>query len=237
LIAAWVNSLWGWVQDTVQRAGLTPSGVAEAYTAETGTLPLGTTATQIRTALQMTFGGRPGDWWFGAYTPIANQRILLAQGQTVLIANYKDLVAATYCGDGVNNTAGVPFYKSTDSGGVTRSTSGTYFTIPDARGVTIRGIDTGATRDPLGATRGGGTPNGSIELDAVQGHWHTCDRTINTNPAGFVNDATGFLGTVTKANNTTMYALGPITDGTNGVPRTSSETRMINLATYIGIRY
>lgn len=244
----WLTSIFGSFQDLLQRAGLTPSGMNEAYTAETGTLPLGTTATQIRTALHMTIGGRPGDWWFGAYVPISGQRILLAQGQTILIASYPDLVAATYCGNGVNNTAGVPFYKSSDSGGVTRSTSGTYFTLPDARGVTFRGIDTGNTRDPLGSTRGGGTPNGSVELDAMQGHNHILYVDWNTSGGGVtpnvivIKDSpvtgTGSLGGNNKAFTPSSDTGATEGDGSIGVAvKTSKETRMINLACYIGIRY
>ena len=245
LIATWVNNMWGAFQDAMQRAGLTPSGVVEAYAAETGTLPLGTTATQWRTAMQMAYGS-PGELvlWCRSQAPATvGARVLLLQGQTVAIASYKDLVAATYCGDAANNTALVPFYKSTDSGGVTRSTAGTYFTLPDARGVTIRGIDTGATRDPLGATRGGGTPNGSIELDALQGHWHNSYQTTAGATVQFT--ATGSLGTLGSVN-TLVQIREPVVDtGTteadgstgNTAPRTSKETRMINMACYIGIRY
>lgn len=239
LVADWVNNIWGAFQDLLQRAGLTPSGVVEGYAAETGTLPLGTTASQIRTAMQMAFGS-PGEYvlWGRSQAPATvGARILLLQGQTIAIASYKDLVAACYCGDGVNNTPGVPFYKSSDSGGVTRSTSGTYFTIPDARGVTLRGVDTGATKDPQGATRGAGTPNGSLQADAFQGH----GRFIYEQTAGG-----GSLHAIIAAGYTTsagtraadLNVVGPIvTDGSSGTPRTSTETRMYNLACYIGIRY
>jgi hypothetical protein len=246
LIADWVNNLWGWVQDAIVRAGLTPSGVVEVYAAETGALPLGTTSTQIRTALQMAHGS-PGELvlWCRSQAPgSVGARILLLQGQTISISSYPDLVAATYCGDGVNNTAGVPFYKSSDSGGVTRSTSGTYFTLPDARGVTLRGIDIGATRDPLGATRGGGTPNGSIELDALQGHRQN---PLAGSDSGFwvsvasAGSYTRSAGSVVRLDTTTG---DPTTDGgvtyeskVNTAVRLAVETRMINLATYIGIRF
>jgi len=236
-IAEWVANFWGFVQDLMERAALTPSGILEAYAAETGALPLGGTSTQIRTAMQMAFGS-PGELvlWCRSQAPATvGARILLLQGQTFTITSYKDLVAATYCGDGVNNTAGVPFYKSTDSGGVTRSTTGTYFTLPDARGVTIRGIDIGATRDPQGATRGGGTPNGSIQQFAMQGHWH---ESWDTSSGGTLV-ALGAAGSKTSRTSLcTLDVVGaPKSDGSNGTPVISSETRMWNLATYIGIRY
>jgi hypothetical protein len=236
LVADWVNNIWGAFQDLLQRAGLTPSGVVEAYAAETGTLPLGTTTSQLRTAMQMAFGS-PGELvlWCRSQAPaMVGARILLLQGQTIAIPSYKDLVAATYCGDGVNNTVGVPFYKSSDSGGVTRATAGTYFTLPDARGVTLRGVDTGATKDPQGATRGGGTPNGSLQADAFQGHKHGERYTGNNSQegAGFVSHLVSDGDTATGVNTTT-----PVDDGSSGTPRTSTETRMYNLACYIGIRY
>ncbi len=239
------NNFWGWVQDLLNRAGLTPSGVLEAQANETGTLPLGTTATQIRTALQMAYGS-PGELvlWCRSQPPATvGARILLLQGQTFAITSYKDLVAATYCGDGVNNTAGVPFYKSSDSGGVTRSTSGTYFTLPDARGATIRGIDIGNTRDPLGSTRGGGTPNGSIELDALQGHWHVPNSAVPTAtwtgtgaPTGSSTNIVNGTGGSVVGN--ALFDGGITYEGkVNTAPRLAVETRMINMATYLGIRY
>jgi len=241
LIATWVNNFWGWVQDALMRATLTPSGVVEAYAAETGALPLGTTSTQIRTALQMAHGS-PGELvlWCRSQAPgTVGARILLLQGQTIAIASYPDLVAATYCGDGVNNTAGVPFYKSSDSGGVTRATSGTYFTLPDARGVTLRGIDIGATRDPQGATRGGGTPNGSIQGFAMQDHGHLQQYVPTAGGSTYWRYSASLVQDGASVGNSIIPTLGASVTiaGGGGAPVVSSESRMINLATYIGIRF
>ncbi len=258
LLANWVQSLWGAFQDLMQRAGLTPSGVAEAYAAETGVLPLGGTGTQFRTAMQMAFGS-PGELvlWCRSQAPATvGARVLLLQGQTITIASAKDLVAATYCGDGVNNTAGVPFYKSSDAGGVTRDIAGTYFTLPDARGVTIRGIDVAAARDPQGATRGAGTPNGSIQQDAFQG-WQlgaTADATGARNYWGSTEQR-DYVQSPTNNTNFTPLNMGTLLQGVsrmlkavsdggvtyegkvNQAVRVSVETRMINMACYVGIRY
>ena len=161
------NAFWGVWQMLMSRAGLTPSGSVEAYStaavfahATPGQSSMTLANAQIMQAMQFQYGS-PGELvlWCRSQAPATvGARVLLLQGQTILAAGYPDLCNAVYCGDAANNTAGVPFYLSSDSGGVTRSTSGAYLTLPDARGVTIRGIDTGATRDPLGATRGGGTP-------------------------------------------------------------------------------
>jgi len=250
-VSDWVNMIWGSFQTIMNRAGLTPSGVLEAWAAENaflhaspGEATMRRTSGQILTALQLLFSS-PGELvlWCRSQAPATvGARVLLLQGQTIAVASYPDLCNAVYCGDAANNTAGVPFYLSSDSGGVTRSTSGAYLTLPDARGVTIRGVDTGATRDPLGATRGGGTPNGSIELDALQGHYHAFSGSINT-VAGI-----GGGGQLTPSSGNSWSAVtisSPITDGgategdgsTGTAPRTSKETRMINMACYIGIRY
>lgn len=241
------NNYWGFFQMIMSRAGLTPSGVLEAYTvanafshSSPGQATITLTTAQFLQALQMQFGG-PGTICLYARNQApatVGERILLLQGQTIATATYPDLCNAVYVGDALNNTAGVPFYLSSDSGGVTRSTTGAYLTLPDARGVTIRGIDTAQARDPLGNSRGGaaGAANGSIELDALQGHFH-----------GMAPAATGFVYLVASggtgqisAGSTTATALvtgAPATDGTNGTPRVDKETRMINMACYIGIRY
>jgi hypothetical protein len=250
-IQAWVNNFWGWMQSSLQRVGMTPSGTIEAWVAENafahsapGETTIRSAAAQLRSAHQMAYGS-PGELvlWCRSQAPgTVGARVLLLQGQTIAVASYPDLCNAVYCGDAVNNTAGVPFYLSSDSGGVTRSTTGAYLTLPDARGVTIRGIDTGATRDPLGATRGGGTPNGSIELDALQGH-----RQLPYNAGAAI---LGSLGSAANLATTgSSFASGsttgdPTTDGgvtyegkVNTAVRLAVETRMINMAVYIGIRY
>jgi len=252
-VSDWVNMIWGSFQTIMNRAGLTPSGVLEAWAAENaflhaspGEATMRRTSGQILTALQLLFSS-PGELvlWCRSQAPATvGARVLLLQGQTIAVASYPDLCNAVYCGDAANNTAGVPFYLSSDSGGVTRSTSGTYLTLPDARGVTIRGIDTGATRDPLGATRGGGTPNGSIELDALQGHIHGISRgTTGTSQNAYSPQTT--TCSATPVTDPGIFISGPTTDGgategdgsTGTAPRTSKETRMINMACYIGIRY
>jgi hypothetical protein len=251
-IQEWVNNFWGHMQTLLNRVGMTPSGVLEAWGAENafshaapGEATMRRTAGQVMTALQMMFSS-PGELvlWCRSQTPATvGARVLLLQGQTIAVASYPDLCNAVYCGDGVNNTAGVPFYLSSDSGGVTRSTTGAYLTLPDARGVTIRGIDTGATRDPLGGTRGGGTPNGSIELDADQYHWHS-RKFFTTGTSQKVGNFTTAASSATPIDVPGDYASdaiiagGTASDGSSPTtPRTSSETRMINMACYIGIRY
>jgi hypothetical protein len=253
-ISAWVNNFWGIVQAALNRAGLTPSGILEAWAAEVafshatpGEATMRSTSNQFRTALQMMHGG-PGELvlWSRSQAPATvGARVLLLQGQTIAVATYPDLCNAVYCGDAANNTVGVPFYLSSDSGGVTRATTGTWLTLPDARGVTIRGIDTGHTRDPNGATRGGGTPNGSIELDALQGHYDVTALGNATTPrlVSTINSGGGIKVAVQDSASGSATTSVYVSDGVtyesvvNGTPRVASETRMINMACYIGIRY
>ena len=248
-IQEWVNNFWGHMQTLLNRVSMTPSAVLEAWGAENafvhgtpGEATMRRTAGQVLTALQMMFSS-PGELvlWCRSQAPgTVGARVLLLQGQTIAVASYPDLCNAVYVGDALNNTAGVPFYLSSDSGGVTRSTTGAYLTLPDARGVTIRGIDTAQARDPLGNSRGGaaGAALGSIELDAEQAHVHilTFGATASW-PNNNIGPGTGTSGTSAAA-----VAI-PSTDGStyegkvNAAVRLAVETRMINMACYIGIRY
>lgn len=251
-VAPIVSDLWGFWQDILAQATMTPSGVAEVAAA-TGAAAAGT-AQQKRMALEMKFGA-PGElvfdciapgsgtygsqsmaWGAAAGGPPARyqyRRVLPMAGQVgVVIANYADLCAAVYCGD-ANNATATAFYKTSDAGGTTRSTSGTYMTMADFRGVTIRGRDTGNVHDPAGSTRGGfGGQIASLQQDAFQGHIHYLQSGVN-----LFNSGSTYGGATTNAGSAPPAISSPVTDGTNGTPRTSSETRMYNASCNIGLRY
>ena len=106
----------------------------------------------------------------------------------------------------------------------------THFNVPDGRGRFLRGQDQGAGRDPDAAGRaamnaGGATGDnvGSVQTDAMQGHLHNNARSENNINAGV---GYRFSGNTNPdgTNNTSV----PVSDGTNGIPRTSSETRPVN---------
>ncbi len=107
----------------------------------------------------------------------------------------------------------------------------TTFRLPDLRGEFIRGYD-----DSRGVDSG--RVLGSRQLDAFQGHRHTL---------GYENQNDGASGTAFRlgeVNNpdsngftTDNKVLNPCTDGTNGTPRTASETRPRNVAYYYTIKY
>lgn len=102
----------------------------------------------------------------------------------------------------------------------------THFNVPDLRGKFPRGWDHGAGNDPDAAGRtastGGASGDniGSLEADAMQGHFHSAPQTLNGAVGAAVDTIGGALTATTGS---------PITDGTNGTPRISSETRPKNV--------
>lgn len=122
----------------------------------------------------------------------------------------------------------------------------TTFNIPDFRGFVPRGWDNGAGVDPDASSRyalysGGVTGDevGSYQDDAFQGHWHELVTMLggfaNWNAHGFGNYSS-FNG-IADRTSSAYGAHNPKSDGVNGTPRVSSETRTKNLATYFCIRF
>lgn len=224
LVAQWLSDYFGAMQAIMNRAGLTPNGVAESYT-----------ASQILSALKLQFG-TPGDLYLSLVQNPATigVRALILTGQVITIANYADLVAATYITDANNaNTAYQAFYKCSDSGGVTRSTSGAYFKLPDFRGLFMRALDLGAVRNPNGAA----DFIGNERDDAFMAHHHAA--TVVTYNVG-QGDATPQPITATSTSNprTASVDVGdPSDDGTHGTPRVDYETRPKQGIIQLGIRY
>jgi len=148
LLAEWVNNLWGWVQDVLTRADLSPDGNVEAEG-----------ASQISSAIQR-MKGLPGEGmvWWGQLDPgsISDPpRVLLLDGSTILVANYQELVDNTHCLVGgvtdlnlfseFGTDAG--FYRCNLPDGTDPNASGIYFKLPDLRGYFLRGLDTSGDVD------------------------------------------------------------------------------------------
>jgi hypothetical protein len=226
-VAAFIDDIWGPKQALMDRASLTPNGVTESVA-----------ASQILDAMEKGYALGAGYivQYEKAASPATNgDRVLLLTGQGVLIASYPELTTAVYVGDG-NNATAATYYKADDAAGTIRNTAGTYLILPDYRGVVPRGLDVAAAIDPGGASR----TLGSLQQDAYQGHHHQFYGS-NVPYAG----GTGNLYYGVKAANAGVAvdnsdgegARESVTDGVNGTPRISSETRMYNIATTYGITY
>jgi microcystin-dependent protein len=89
------------------------------------------------------------------------------------------------------------------------------FNLPDLRGYFVRGAGTNSDGVASGTF-------GAKQADAFQGHYHTTNAVKAAGPGGAVGNPGGNFGAATVTT--------PITDGTNGTPRTASETRPRNIA-------
>ena len=97
------------------------------------------------------------------------------------------------------------------------------FNLPDFRGYFPRGFDSAGTVDA-------GRTFGSKQDDSFQGHYHSITAVPPTGSGYGYSGTTGVsAGSVTSTGN-------PITNGTNGEPRTSSETRPKNVAIIFAIK-
>jgi microcystin-dependent protein len=143
---------------------------------------------------------------FGGTTPPTGW--LLCDGTAVNQTTYANLYAAIGCNFGC---------------------SGGNFHLPDLRGRFLRGRDGGSGRDPDSGARtamntGGNSADnvGSVQGDAFQGHWHDLHLVTNSSTMGG-GDNTGSTGIVR-----TGAVQNAASDGVNGIPRTTSETRPVN---------
>lgn len=232
-----IDDIWGRAQAIMNYAGLAPDGVSEAD----GTA-------QILEALNKGWGIGPGMgviYWKNG-TPAANgDRILLLQGQVILIATYSELVDACYVGDG-NNATAATFYKTSDAGGTTRDTAGSYFVLPDTRGLSLKNIGdaTISTR-----TKTGPTEIGEVQEDQSQAwqlgadedatgardYWSKTGLRDNQNDFSAQANYTAFnLITTAQGDSQMVKAMN---DGTNGDPRSGLNTRDSTIGTNFGITY
>lgn len=106
----------------------------------------------------------------------------------------------------------------------------TTFNLPDLRAEFIRGLDDGRGIDTSRAL-------GSAQIDSFQGHWHNLTYTAASSIGSGGNS---YIQQTISNNNAGPVAdtvRAPISDGTNGTPRTSTETRPRNLALLACIKY
>ncbi len=231
------DSMWGVMQMILNRAGLSPNGVLESDS-----------ASQIREALQKGFGAPVGvvtQWHIDDDPGTSGHRALLLNGQGILRANFAELDAACYVGDANNAAVAAAsggYYRADNSDGSSPSTTGIYLILPETRGYAPRGLDVAASVDPDGAARF----LGDVQLDAFQA-WQigavvaaTTYYSYGATPGfSFVGQAAANL-IQTLASSLQQGSAEMLTaqdDGTNGTPRTSSETVMNNFSTKFVVWY
>lgn len=158
---------------------------------------------------------------------VYGDRIILLQGQVLeILPEYKPLIDKTYCGDGTNATA-VAFFKTSDAGGTTRDTSGTYFVLPDTRGLSLKNIGNAVIS---GRTKIGPTERGEMQEDQGQDHEH--------NLLGGSTDAVDkYMRTSSSTSAKAPWAGTYSEHGGNGTPRMGANTRDSSIGTNFGITY
>lgn len=245
-----VNDIWGAFQAILNTASVTPSGTVES-----------STASDLLDSIRKV-SGAPGEVVFHASPDeTLDANVLPLKGQVITIASYPDLVAATYVGDSYNSTWNA-FIKTSDAGGTTPDTAGTYFVLPDCRGYFLRalagsqtGVDIG--RDYLQTLTGDDYRNASGEPQGSSPgqHIHKCEDSSSGNKllretqyvmTSDPGDLTGTSATVTPVSRT-MYKEGTTTAnliteiGYDGSTDYSGdfydEIRPINMGFQLGIRY
>lgn len=112
------------------------------------------------------------------------------------------------------------------------SADGTHFNLPDLRGIFVRGAGTHGTLQNANGSYFTGT-EAAYQNDKMQGHKH--------GPTNLLPDSTGHvpsdLGGSFSIGTTPRSTDVPITDGSNGTPRTGTETNPANVALYAMIKF
>jgi len=110
------------------------------------------------------------------------------------------------------------------------------FKVPDTRGYFLRGRDDGGGVDPDGARA-----VGSVQNDKFQGHYHRAYSKTKYPWATGGGDPRAEHSSDSSIHmyfeDNPTYVTVPTSDGTNGTPRTGSETRPVNLAVNYIIKY
>jgi len=192
-------------------------------TAATSTVPVvlpsdPTTALQAATKQYVDAAGPAGAIMAFAGTSVPTGW-LACQGQAVSQTTYAALYAAI---------------------GATWNTGGEgagNFRLPDLRGMFLRGTGTNATGSSSGAA---GPSVGAYSADAFQGHYHSVTDPGHNHTIPFDTGGLGSGGVSAPYNNagisvfntgskvTGLTVTAPSNDGTNGVPRTGTETKPKN---------
>lgn len=169
-------------------------------------------------------------WWPSRVIPAG---FVAADGQVLNRATYPDAWAAIDAGGApLANESGWqanPLYR----GHYSRGDGSTTFRVPDYNGAQPGSL--GAVFLRGDGALSAGTP-GLIQQDAFQNHKHylgasggTDDAAVTTMGTGPTLNGRAANFSTTVANSPVLQTTAPVTDGTNGTPRTAGETRPLNV--------
>ena len=219
-VADLVDDWFGFQQECLQRAGITPSGN-----------PDHAGDSDVFDGLRRSCG-YPGlivPSMIYADPASLGLRLLYLDGSGILAASYPDLVTACYIGDANNaDTDADAFYKSSDAAGTTRTTAGPYIILPDMRGKFIRGYDLSAVVDPDGLSR---SYKGTNQAALTEDHYHRIHKNLSAPSANdyswrdAADPGVGAAVTILVAGDANpIYAGDDSTDAALG-----AETRPVNV--------
>jgi microcystin-dependent protein len=112
------------------------------------------------------------------------------------------------------------------------STYGSTGQLPDTRNVFLRGAN--ASTRTIGSISYPAVTRGATTNDKMQGHIHTSNDAVNKT-GGY--SATGAVQSLWYSGTTQSNTTNPTADGTNGTPRTGTETAPVNLGVNYCIAY
>lgn len=155
---------------------------------------------------------------------VNGDRVILQEGQTVLIADYQEAFDKVY-----KDQTTPAFFKCDVDG--TPNAAGLYFIMQDRRGLIPAGVGDAVVNT---RTKTGPTELSEVNEDQGQGHEHN-----QYQPAGgaVVPGWAGGAGSTRGALGSNTQIGSPKTDGTNGTPRTGTYNRPNIIGTIWGLTY